>query len=119
MNIGDVQKFFCYSDEVDQENLRKWLHPDLKLTTINVGLPGPLNLEEYLEFLVGINKHHAELGESTKHIPHNVLIEGDFIAISGQLLHTYPDRPDEYSTYFDFWKLKDGKIIEYNIANAL
>lgn len=119
MNIGDVQQFFHYSDDVDEENLRKWLHPDLKLTALNVGLPKPLNLDEYLEFIRSIHKHHSDLGEATKHIPHNVMIEGDCIAISGQLLHTYPDRPDGYSTFFDFWKLRDGKIVEYNIAHDL
>ncbi|EQB08090.1 hypothetical protein L288_08685 [Sphingobium quisquiliarum P25] len=119
MTLEEIQQFFRYSDDVDREKLREWLHPDLLLTAINVGLEKPLNLEEYLDFIERMKTYHADRGEVTKHIPTNVLIEGDFIAISGHVLHSYPDKADEYSTYFDFWKLRDGKIVEYSIAHDL
>ena len=117
MDLQRVQDLFCATDDADADKLRDYLHPDLELTMIGVeGVDEPLDLPGYLAFLADSVAHRSGRGERTEHVPTNVKIEGDRIAVRGHLRITCVGAPDEYYPYFDILKLRDGKIIEYNIA---
>jgi ketosteroid isomerase-like protein len=120
MNLVQVQHLFRCTDDGDAEGMCRFLHPDLRVTMIGVdGVAEPLDLAAYLRFHGDGIAYRKSRGERTEHVPTGVMIEGARIAIRGYLRITHPGEPDEYHPYFDIWKLRDGKIVEYNIVYDL
>ena len=117
MDVSRMQDLFRCTDDGDAAKLREYLHPDLQLTGIGVdGIDGPIDLPSYLKFLAQSIAEHSARGERSEHVPTSIMIEGPYIAVRGQLRITSKTAPDEYYPYFDILKLRDGKIVEYNIA---
>ena len=117
MDVSQIQDLFRCTDEGETDKLRAYLHPDLELTMIGVeGVDTPFDLSGYLKFLEESIAYRKDRGERTEHVPTKVKIDGDRIAIRGQLRITSRDEPDEYHPYFDILELRDDKIVEYDIA---
>lgn len=120
MDQKQIQDLFRATDDGDQERLRRYLHGELVLTMIGVeGVDAPLDLEGYLRFLEEGIAYRQSRGERTEHVPTHVKAGAALVAIRGYLRITSPDAPDEYHPYTDLWKLRDGQIIEYNIAYGI
>jgi hypothetical protein len=60
--------------------------------------------------------YRDDRGERIEQVPTQIKIDGECIAVRGHLRIASASEPDEYHPYFDTWKLRDGKIVEYNIA---
>jgi ketosteroid isomerase-like protein len=116
-SAGDIQEFFRVTDAGERERLREYLHPDVQVVLIGVeGVEEPMDRDGYLAFNEENIAFREARGERTEHVPTKQLIEGDYIAMRGYLRITSPAEPDEYHPYTDILKLRDGKIVEYNIA---
>ena len=80
------------------------------------GVAAAFDLAAYLKFLEESIAYRQGRGERTEHVPVRVKIDGSIVAIRGYLRITHRDEADEYHPYTDLWKLRDGRIVEYNIA---
>ncbi len=117
MDVKQVQELFVATDDGDFERLARFLHPDLVLHMIGVdGVDAPLDRESYLRFLEESIAYRAGRGERTEHVPAQVRIHENSIVVRGYLRITSKDIADEYHPYTDLLKLRDGQIVEYNIA---
>jgi ketosteroid isomerase-like protein len=117
MDLVSVQDLFRRTDDGDFEGLRRYLHPDLRVTLVGVdGAKEPLDLPAYQRFLEASLAHRRGLGERTEHLPTKVKFDGAFVAIRGQLRIARAKGPDEYHPYFDLWRLRDGRIVDYQIV---
>jgi ketosteroid isomerase-like protein len=117
MDLASVQDLFRRTDDGDFEGLRRYLHPDLRVTMIGVdGVTEPLDLPAYLRFLDEGIAYRKGRGERTEHVPTKVRIDGGCIAVRGHLRIARASGPDEYHPYFDLWKLRDGQIVDYHIV---
>lgn len=117
MELKQVQDLFFATDDGDAERLVTYLHPDLVLNMIGVdGVDAPLDRESYFGFLKESIAYREGRGERTEHVPAHVQIDGDTIAVRGYLRIASKEAADEYHPYMDLLKLRDGKIVEYNIA---
>lgn len=117
MDEKQVQDLFRATDDGDEERLRRYLHPELELRMIGVeGVEAPLDRSSYLRFLQASIAHRSERGERTEHVPVRVKIAGSTIAVRGYLRIVSKDAADAYHPYTDLWKLRDGQIVEYDIA---
>jgi ketosteroid isomerase-like protein len=117
MDATQIQEFFRSTDAGEQDELRNYLHADVRVAMIGVeGVDEPFDLGGYLRFLAASIAHRKSRGERTEHLPTRIKIDGDLIAIRGHLKITAPSQADEYHPYMDILKLRDGKIAEYNIA---
>jgi len=117
MDVRQVQDLFRCTDDGDMDGLRAHLHPDLRVTMIGVeGVREPFDLPGYLRFLEQSIAYREGRGERTDHLPTRIKIDGERIAVRGQLRITSRGEPDEYHPYFDILELRDGRIIEYRIA---
>ena len=120
MDLTRVQDLFRCTDDGDADGLRRYLHPDLRVTMIGVdGVAEPLDLPAYLRFVGEGIAYRKGRGERTEHVPTRVKIDGARIAVRGYLRIARAGEPDEYHPYFDIWKLRDGRIVEYDIAYDL
>jgi hypothetical protein len=116
-DVGDIQEFFRVTDDGVTDRLRDYLHPDLRVFTIGIeGVEEPMDREGYLKFTEEMIAFRKSRGERTEHVPTRVLIEESYIAMRGYLRITSQSEPDDYHPYMDILKLRDGKILEYNIA---
>jgi hypothetical protein len=117
MTEKEVQELVRATDDGDVECLRRYLHPELELNMIGVeGVDAPLDRETYLGFLGDSITDRSGRGERTEHVPAHVMIDGGTIAIRGYLRITTRAEADQYHPYTDLLKLRDGQIVEYNIA---
>jgi ketosteroid isomerase-like protein len=117
MDVARIQDLFRATDDADADKLRDFLHPELQLTMIGVeGVDEPFDLPGYLRFLAESVAYRDDRGERTEHVPTKIKIDAECIAVRGHLRITSASEPDEYHPYFDILKLRDGKIVEYNIA---
>jgi ketosteroid isomerase-like protein len=117
MDLMEIQDLFRATDSGDAERLAQYLHPALVLNMIGVeGTEEPLDLPSYLAFLAEAIRDRESRHEHTEHVPTHVKIEETVIAVRGFLKITLPDEPDQYHPYTDLMRLRDGKIVEYNIA---
>ncbi len=80
------------------------------------GIDTPLDLPGYLGFLAESVAYRSGWGERSEDVPTKIKIEGELIAVRGDLRITGAGEPDEYSPYLDILKLREGQIAEYNIA---
>ena len=112
-----MQSLFRATDSGDTEMLIEHLHPELVVNMMGVeGVEKPFDRSDYFAFLEESIEYRSGRGEHTEHVPTHVKIEKAVIAVHGFLKITFPDSPDEYHPYTDLLKLRDGKIVEYNIA---
>jgi ketosteroid isomerase-like protein len=117
MDEKQIQDLFVATDDGDSERLRRHLHPELVVTMIGVeGVDAPLDRESYFRFLQESIAHRTARGERTEHVPTHVKIAGDTIAVRGYLRIVRKEDADEYHPYMDLLKLREGQIVEYNIA---
>ena len=117
MDLKQVQELFFATDDGDAERLVGYLHPELVLNMIGVdGVDAPFDRESYFAFLKESIAYREGRGERTEHVPTHVQIEGETIAVRGYLRIASKEAADEYQPYMDLLKLRDGKIVEYNIA---
>jgi ketosteroid isomerase-like protein len=117
MDERQIQEFFRSTDAGEQDELRNYLHADVRVTLIGVeGVLEPFDLGGYLRFIAESIAHRKSRGERTEHVPTRIKIDGDRIAIRGHLRITAPGEADEVHPYMDILKLRDGKIAEYDIA---
>jgi len=117
MDLSRIQDLFRATDEGDAERLARYLHPELVLNMFGVeGVEKPFDLQGYLDFLAESIRYRKDRGEYTEHVPTHVKIEDSVVAVRGFLKITFPDEPDQYHPYTDLLKLRDGQIVEYNIA---
>jgi len=119
MNIMQFQEMFKAWDAFDLARLGTFWHDDIAINI--VGLPGREGMlrirgkEAALEFAGGVKEQQQESGGAVQHIPDWIIIEEDLAAVRGTLRLTLPNSADSYGSYLDFFKLKDGTIIEYNL----
>ncbi len=117
MDLMKIQDLFRATDEADADRLMRYLHSELVLNMVGVeGVEKPLDRPTYLAFLAESVRDREGRRERTEHLPTHVKIEGSVIAVRGFLKITCPDEPDAYHPYTDLLKLRDGQIVEYNIA---
>ncbi len=117
MDLMEIQDLFRATDAADVDRLTRYLHPELVLNMVGVeGVEKPFDRPSYFEFLAESVRYREGRRERTEHLPTHVKIESSVIALRGFLKITFPDEPDQYHPYTDLLKLRDGQIIEYNIA---
>jgi ketosteroid isomerase-like protein len=117
MDKKQIEDLFRATDDGDAERLCRYFHPDLVLTMLGVeGVDAPFDRPGYLRFLEESIAYRSGRGEQTEHVPTHVKIGDAMIAIRGLLRISSRDEADEYHPYTDLLKLRDGQIVEYNIA---
>ncbi|MFC2000501.1 nuclear transport factor 2 family protein [Chloroflexota bacterium] len=104
-DTGDIEKFGTFIDDEVVFNM--------------VGVPGQethfTGKKALKEFFQGVANLKSR-GESYFHLePEWIVIEGDLAAAHGTGKHTYPGRLGDTVRFVDFFKMKDGKIVEYNV----
>ena len=117
MDLKQVQDLFRATDDGDRGRLEEYLHPDLVLNMIGVdGVDAPLDRVAYLQFLEDSIAYRSSRQERTEHVPTHVKIAETVIAVRGFLKIEIAGEADQYHPYTDLLKLRDGQIVEYNIA---
>jgi len=112
-----VQDLFRATDDADPERLCRYLHPEIVVTMIGVdGVDAPFDRDGYLRFLADSLAHRRDRGERTEHVPVQVMIGDATIVVRGYLRIISKVAADAYHPYTDLWKLRDGRIVEYDIA---
>ncbi len=119
MNQKGLQDYFRVLDAADADTLASdYFHPDMLVFALGVeGIDRPLSCIEFLDMQRAILGFRATRKETVTHIPAYIKVQGDLAFVDGALKVTYPGSADVYGKFTDFFKFKDGKILEYNICS--
>jgi ketosteroid isomerase-like protein len=117
MTRTQFKKMYWAEDTGDMETFGTFLHDDVVFHMVGVeGQEAHLSGKEALK---GFFKNVAGLrdkGEAYYHLePDWIVIRGDLAAVQGTGKHTYSDHLGDTVRFVDFFKMRDGKIIEYNV----
>jgi predicted SnoaL-like aldol condensation-catalyzing enzyme len=117
MDKMQFQTMFAAEDKGDVETFAPFFHPEMTVHMLGVeGQEAPLDKQGLLEYFKKVVEDRKSQGGAFQHIPSWILTQGDLAAVHGEVRITSPGAPDTFGTFMDFFKLKDGLIIEYNIV---
>jgi len=113
------QDMFRAWDAFDLDRLGAFWHDDMSMNI--VGLPGrdsALRLkgkESALDFARMVKEQQQSSGGAMQHIPDWIIVQEDLAAVQGTLRLVTPNHADSYGSFLDFFKLRDGQVVEYNL----